>query len=114
VKGGGAWEHDSYDLKFAATGATLSTARETRGGYSIGGGVEYAITNCVSAFAEYDYYGFGTRTDTFFIPPAIGVTDLYSIKESKSVLEGGLNLRWGPSGCGWTPTPAAAPIVTKR
>jgi outer membrane immunogenic protein len=107
LKAGGAWERDSYELKVIATGVDFSTASETRSGYTLGAGVEYAFTNCITGFAEYDYYGFGSRTITF--PSA--ATDYYSIRENKSVLLAGLNLRWNGGACGMTP--AAAPVVTK-
>jgi outer membrane immunogenic protein len=111
IQGGGAWERDSYLVTTIATGAPFAVSNETRGGYALGVGAEYAFTNCVSGLAEYDYYGFGTRTDPF-VTAAGAVLD-YSIKENKSVLLAGLNLRLGPGGCGWSPAPAAVPVVTK-
>jgi outer membrane immunogenic protein len=92
VKGGGAWERDDYTI-FGVTGVALVTASETRGGWTIGVGGEYAFTDWLSGFAEYDYYDFGTRTNTFtgaFVTTA-------DVKETKSVFKVGLNVRFGYS-----------------
>jgi outer membrane immunogenic protein len=96
VKGGGAWERDEYEFRLG--GATFSTAGETRSGWTIGVGGEYAFTNMFSGFIEYNYYDFGTRDLTF-----IGVApSTEGIKETKSVVRAGLNLRFG----GWGPVSA--------
>jgi hypothetical protein len=58
-------------------------------------GGEYAFTRFVSAFLEYDYYAFGTQRLTF-LDPAGGFNDNIDIRERKSVVRGGINLRWGP------------------
>jgi outer membrane immunogenic protein len=58
VKGGAAWERDHYDFAFG--GATFSSSAENpRIGWTIGVGREYAFTNWLSGFIEYDYYNFG-------------------------------------------------------
>jgi outer membrane immunogenic protein len=106
VKGGGAWVRDSYTLSVA--GAPFSTASETRGGYTLGVGAEYAFSRCVSGFAEYDYYGFGTRNVTF--PSA--ATDIYGIRERASAALVGVNVRFGHGGCSGAP-PAPTTFVTK-
>jgi outer membrane immunogenic protein len=71
-KGGAAWTHDRYDNSFAI-------ATETRDGWTVGGGFEYAITNHVTMFFEYDYYDFGTRTVDFATPGPIDIRDRESI-----------------------------------
>ncbi len=90
VKGGGAWERDNYEFAFG--GATFSTASETRGGWTVGVGGEYAFTNWLTGFVEYDYYDFGTRSNTF--------TDgtIVDIRERKSVVKGGINFKFGWDG----------------
>jgi outer membrane immunogenic protein len=95
VKGGGAWERDDYARFALATGLLADSASETRGGWTIGVGGEYAFTDYVSGFMEYNYYDFGTRTRSFF-DPAGAFTDNIDIRERKSVLRAGLNFRWGP------------------
>jgi outer membrane immunogenic protein len=100
VKGGGAWERDNY-LWFvtAAPGLSLS-ASETRSGWTVGIGGEYAFSDWISGFVEYNYYDFGTSAVAF---QAGGVAFNFDIEERKSVLKLGLNLRFGAG-----PAPVAA------
>jgi len=93
VKGGGAWERDGYSTAVLATGFVDTNSSGTRSGYTVGVGGEYAFTNFLSGFVEYDYYGFGTRTDTFFHTDG-PLTINYRISETKNVFKAGLNLRW--------------------
>jgi outer membrane immunogenic protein len=99
VKGGGAWERDDYTI-FTPAGLAAATASQTRGGWTVGVGGEYAFTNWLTGFAEYDYYNFGTRDLAFVSSGAViaagRIFDVVSIKETKSVFKAGLNLRWGP------------------
>ena len=64
VKGGGAWEQDEYT--WIAPGFTIGTASQTRSGWTVGIGGEYAFTNNLSGFIEYDWYSFGTKSASFF------------------------------------------------
>ena len=98
VKGGGAWERDEYAI---TTATSVGAAAETRRGWTIGVGGEYAFTNSLSGFAEYNYYDFGSRDLTFTTTP-LG-SFIANIKETKSVARAGLNVRFG----GWA-APAAA------
>ena len=94
VKGGGAWERDEYWATTIILG-TAYTARETRSGWTIGVGGEYAFTNFLSGFVEYNYYDFGTR-EIGFTPQVAGLGPAFvDIKETKSVVRAGLNLRFG-------------------
>jgi outer membrane immunogenic protein len=91
VKGGGAWESDEYTISILGFS---SAASETRTGWTIGVGGEYAFTNWLTGFAEYDYYDFGTRANTF--AGSFGAASV-DIKETKSVAKVGLNIKFG----GW-------------
>jgi outer membrane immunogenic protein len=94
VKGGGAWEHGHYS--FSLNGVTVADAGENpRYGWTIGIGGEYAFTNWLSGFIEYDYYNFGTR-DVSFIAPVSHV----DIRETNNVVKAGLNFRFGNWGGG--------------
>jgi outer membrane immunogenic protein len=99
VKGGVAWERDDYRIfgtipSFVAIGTVVDvSASETRTGWTVGIGGEYAFTNSLSGFVEYNYYDFGTRDVTF----SDGFTTV-GVKETKSVVRAGLNLRFGPVG----------------
>jgi outer membrane immunogenic protein len=94
VRGGGAWERDEYWATVIGLG-TAYTARETRSGWTIRVGGEYAFTNVLSGFVEYGYYDFGTR-QVGFTPQIVGLGPAFAdIKETKSVVRAGLNFRFG-------------------
>jgi outer membrane immunogenic protein len=95
VKGGGAWEKDDYDITVPALGdLVVATSDETRSGWTVGGGIEYAFTDWITGFAEYNYYDFGTRTVTFdTVIPGLFVP--IDIDERKSVVKAGINFKWG-------------------
>ena len=91
VKGGWAWERDNYDVYLTSTGAGLALSSGTRGGWTVGVGGEYAFTNNLTGFVEYDYYSFGTHTVNFNFVPVFPV----DIKDNKSVVKVGLNWKFG-------------------
>lgn len=66
VKGGGAWAQTHWDLSNLGTPfAAFSTVNETRTGWTVGGGIEWAFLPSSpnwSAFAEFDHYDFGNKT----------------------------------------------------
>jgi outer membrane immunogenic protein len=64
VKGGAAWAGDNYSV-IDSGGAYDAEATEDRFGWTVGGGIEWALWNDWSLKLEYDYYGFGTRSVTF-------------------------------------------------
>jgi outer membrane immunogenic protein len=71
------------------------TSRETRSGWTIGVGGEYAFTNFVSAFVEYNYYDFGSSAVPL-TPLVPGLRPaLVDIRESAGVVRAGVNLRFG-------------------
>lgn len=93
VRGGGAWEGDDYWASTIVLG-TVYTARDTRSGWTIGIGGEYAFTKFLSGFAEYNYYDFGTAR-IGFTPQISGLRRAFvDIREATSVLHVGLNLRF--------------------
>jgi outer membrane immunogenic protein len=101
VKGGGAWESDEYEIwEF---GGFIAGASEDRSGWTVGIGGEYAFNNFLSAFIEYNYYDFGTRELSFFFPEG-SLHSNHDIRETKNVLKGGINVRFG----GW-----GAPVMAK-
>ena len=88
VKFGGAWERDELTLNFF--NGFVATASDTRSGWTIGIGAEYAFTNWVTAFVEYDYYDFGSRSHSFICDP-VGCLLPIHVKETKNVFKVGLN-----------------------
>ena len=63
AKGGPAWAGDKYSL-FIPVFPEQETASETRTGWTVGGGIEWAFWNNWSMKAEYNYYDFGTSSVT--------------------------------------------------
>jgi outer membrane immunogenic protein len=60
VKGGGAWTDIDYSVSTPAAGV-FATASEMRWGWTVGAGVEYALTPEWSLKFEYGYLDFGTE-----------------------------------------------------
>jgi outer membrane immunogenic protein len=93
VKGGGAWQRTEYEFFVPLNSATFSGARETHGGWTVGIGAEYAFLPNVTAFVEYDYYDFGTRSTQFVT--VVSVLDRTAdIRERTSVVKGGVNFKF--------------------
>lgn len=95
VKGGGAWERDELTINDPLLG--IATASATRSGWTVGVGGEYAFTNYLTGFVEYNYYDFGSKQHSFG-PFVVDIDD------TKSVVKAGLNIRFG----GWGAPPVGA------
>ncbi len=94
VKGGGAWVRDNHELIFVPTGVVGETGSVTRSGWTLGGGLEYALAPNWSARIEYDYLGFGTKPVTFCRPIC---DDIFDIKQNIQLLVVGINYRFSYS-----------------
>jgi outer membrane immunogenic protein len=103
VKGGGAWMKVDYTqdslgpvvIGFSTVNGlvTNQTISDTRSGYTVGVGIEYGMTEELSARVEYDFLDFGSKTYNFVETPA-------SINSNIHILTVGLNYRFnccGPS-----------------
>jgi outer membrane immunogenic protein len=100
VKGGGAWERDNLTFTFPGVSASFDN---TRSGWTIGVGGEYAFTNWLTGFVEYDYYDFGSRSDNVVCGPVRcfvgGPFSLpFDVKETKNVVKVGLNILFNAGG----------------
>jgi len=94
VKGGASWEGVNYSASTILVG-TAYRASDTRSGWTIGGGGEYAITSFLSGFVEYGYHDFGTD-DIRLTPQLVGLRPGFlDIEESTQIVRAGLNLRFG-------------------
>jgi outer membrane immunogenic protein len=94
-KVGAAWAHFDYGYDDSVTMGRTTTvhsasASETRSGWTVGTGVEWAFWGNWSAKAEYNYIDLGNRTVNF--TPVGGNPD---IKQRISVVKAGLNYRFG-------------------
>jgi outer membrane immunogenic protein len=76
----------SFNDSYVFSGDSSST---TRVGYTVGGGIEYAVTNEWSVRAEYRYNNFGTFTDTL---PIAGTT--VSHKETENQVLAGFSYKF--------------------
>jgi outer membrane immunogenic protein len=63
-KGGVAWAHDKYSTNFYTFPGTVELS-DSRVGWTVGAGREYAFANNWSAKLEYNYMDFGTRNVSF-------------------------------------------------
>jgi outer membrane immunogenic protein len=97
---GAAWAHFDYNDNFSIAGIGSiynSSASETRSGWTVGTGIEWAFAGNWSAKLEYDYMDFGRRTVDFapvggFIPVGLDVD------QRISVVKAGINYRFGGMG----------------
>ena len=99
-KGGIAWTNDNYTFTSASVLMPSLAANETRWGWMLGAGVEYAFLDSWSGRIEYNYMDFGTRAPGFTSPGSLnspsGVnTVTINIRERVSVVKLGLNYRFG-------------------
>jgi outer membrane immunogenic protein len=94
AKGGVAWAHDNYDV--LTPGADFS-ASETRTGWTVGAGVEWAFLDNWSAKLEYLHYDFGGR-DLTLTDPVAGTIGTH-IDQRIDTVKLGLNYRFwaGPA-----------------
>lgn len=94
VTGGGAWVRENYT--FADGGGPTLHARETRGGWTIGAGVEYALSQNWSLAAQYNFVELGDRNRTLAAP---GETPLdYRMDQHLHLATVRLNYRFGGAG----------------
>jgi outer membrane immunogenic protein len=104
AKGGAAWMNVNYTQAVSTGVGNISsqTMTATRSGFAAGGGIEFGMTENLSARLEYDYLNFGTKTYTFAklntdpLPLVLPV----AIRSSTSLISVGINYRfnWGGGG----------------
>ena len=108
AKGGGAWvRNDAGSNTFTAGGTltTVTSGRETRDGWTIGGGIEWGLGNNWSAKVEYNHIDLGSatvgRTVTLSTNPVllpVGTVALRTGNVDIDMVKFGLNYRfnWAP------------------
>ncbi len=107
AKGGAAWMRVDYTQSVSGgAGFSTITQNDTRTGFLAGGGVEFGMTENLSAKLEYDYLGFGTKSYTFapLNAPVAGIVTTFaqpiSVKSRLQMVTAGINYRftWGGGG----------------
>jgi outer membrane immunogenic protein len=93
-KGGAAWANDKYQLNSSVLNFQ---ANETRWGWMVGVGAEYAFTDSWSAKIEYNYIDFTNRS-TEFTDTTDQVNLNANIRQNVQVVKTGVNYRFG-----WAP-----------
>jgi outer membrane immunogenic protein len=113
-KAGAAWAHDKYSLDAVRGGSpqVLSlNGNETRTGWMVGVGLEYAFLSNWSAKLEYNYMDFGNKTVAlagFFDAASSPATA--DIDQQIHIVKVGLNYRFGDYGKGPV---GKGPVVTR-
>lgn len=100
VLGGFAWEHEKLDNGCNSTcGApVLVRSVTTRDGWTIGGGLEYALAGNWTAFVQYNYMFFGTRDLQLTTALADSTPpETEDVRDHIHVIKAGFNYRfnWG-------------------
>lgn len=97
AKGGAAFMRVDYTLDLLNTaGAVVSTdiLSVNRTGFTVGGGIEYAFNEYLSARLEYDFLDFGSRNYAFnFVANAPGVAP-FAIQSNTSLFTLGFDYRY--------------------
>jgi len=95
VKGGAAWARDTYFTAIPAA-PIFQSITETRWGWMIGVGLEWAFFDNWSVKFEYDHIEFRRGAETL-VPVATGAFALdFGIEQSLDLVKFGLNYRFGP------------------
>jgi outer membrane immunogenic protein len=96
VQGGAAWARAQATAFTSATGAVGSASGNSNTGWTVGGGAEWMFVPHWSVFLEYNYMGFGTRSNAFQVCGGINPTvcDTFSAKANISDVLVGVNYRF--------------------
>jgi opacity protein-like surface antigen len=113
VKGGAAWTRGSVDIFVNQNNAGVFTSTSTfvTPGWTVGGGLEYALTPAWSVKLEYDYLNFsGQEVATPYVAGnPFGIAPTTTISQHVHQAKLGLNYRFGPGAENWPATFAAMP-----
>jgi opacity protein-like surface antigen len=95
AKAGPAWGHSTFDLNFGNAAPGQVTASNTdRWGWTIGGGVEHALTERWSIVGEYKYVDLGSASVSFAgVPAAIAPVAREAINQRYQLLTLGMNYK---------------------
>jgi len=104
AKGGAAWMSVDYTQDIL-TGASVTSSQiisDTRTGFTVGGGIEYGMTENLSAKIEYDFLDFGTNNYSFNSLSAASAALVLpvAVKSDTHMFSLGFNYRFNWSGGG--------------
>ncbi len=94
-KGGAAVANVDYVWTVHALGSVLDRGSQTRFGWTVGAGAEYAFRNNWSASIEYNYVDFGAKREPFGGSPGLVLS--HDAKTDLHLVKAGLNYRFGAS-----------------
>ena len=96
LKGGDAWMSVKYTEDVLTAGATVTTQgfSDTRFGYTAGVGIEFGMTENLSAVVEYDFFGFGSKAYNFTLITPV------NIRSDLNTFTAGINYRFNWA-AGW-------------
>jgi outer membrane immunogenic protein len=110
VRGGVAWARDVFDFQHADNNRGIFN--QTRTGWTIGVGIEYAFLPNWSVFGEYDHYDFGTKNVAFYTSGDF--VSRIDVKQDIDVIKFGVNYRFNVSAIGKAPLWAGkSPVVAR-
>jgi opacity protein-like surface antigen len=95
AKAGPAWGHSTFDLNFAGAAPTqVASTNSTRWGWTIGGGVEHALTREWSIVGEYKYVDLGSASVRFAnVPAALAPIAQEAINQRYHLVTLGMNYK---------------------
>ncbi len=95
AKAGGVMARENYTLNSnGVPGGTVSSTSATNLGWTVGAGVEHALSSRWSVNAEYKYLDFGKRSVDFIVPGMISAVSTETIRTSEHLLTLGVNYRF--------------------
>jgi outer membrane immunogenic protein len=100
VKGGAAFAGEEHNITFTTpagvTSVVTDTPDDTRFGWTVGGGVEYAFAPNWSAKIEYNFMDFGKQSYSFtYAASPAGLVERWDINQQVHVAKFGINYRFG-------------------
>jgi opacity protein-like surface antigen len=109
AKGGLAYAHDKFEIAESPLAPfPAASVGQSRWGWNIGAGFEYALGGGWSARAEYDFYSFAKGSFSGVAVPQAPDVIGASVAQREHLVKFGLNYRFGAGG---TDVSAAAPAI---
>jgi outer membrane immunogenic protein len=91
VDGGFAWDRNNWNLSNTTLTFDSGSMIENRYGWTMGGGVEWALSPVWSVFAEYEYFDFGGGNSII----SSSGNEFSSGKQTIEIVKIGFNFKWG-------------------